>query len=76
MTGSPATRVRVEVEGADSAYYRARTHLVPRSEALALCGLPVQDRYPQRPAWLRVCPECALVFVTTVFPALGASDDR
>lgn len=48
--------------------YRSRTHIVPPRWNAGLCGLPVHERWPQRPHGFRVCPECAIAWVTTIFP--------
>jgi hypothetical protein len=56
-------------------YYAGRAHVVRRMEPeIAMCGLPVQhitDRRPARPN--RLCPECCLLTMALMFPAVEES---
>jgi hypothetical protein len=48
--------------------YPSRTHVVPLNWTAGLCGLPVHDQWPTRPHGFRVCPECAIAWISTNFP--------
>lgn len=48
--------------------YRSRTHIVPLRWNAGLCGLPVHDQWQRRPLGFRICPECAIAWVSRVFP--------
>ncbi len=54
----PRTDPRTEMCGGTSAAYRGR-----------VCGMPVDTRFRERPADPLMCPECAIAYVTAVFPA-------
>jgi hypothetical protein len=58
-----------------SATYRGRAHLVPASRTVGLCGMPVDARFHERPSEPLMCPECAIAYVTAVFPAQAAASD-
>ncbi|WP_143230702.1 hypothetical protein [Actinosynnema sp. ALI-1.44] len=52
-------------------YYAARLHVVSRQcPWTALCGLPVEQVWEQRPITShRLCPECCLLAIAWMFPA-------
>jgi hypothetical protein len=50
--------------------YNGRAHVVPRGWKAGLCTLPVDDKFEQRPYGYRICPECAIAWVSIVFPAV------
>jgi hypothetical protein len=51
-----------------SLIYKGRTHIVPRGWNTALCRLPVHDKREERPYGYRICPECAIAWVSVIFP--------
>lgn len=55
-------------------YYAGRVHIVWASQpSIALCGLPIDDVWNQRPATpARLCPECCLIAMAALFPTTQA----
>lgn len=49
--------------------YPSRAHITPQEWTYGLCGLPVSTLWPERPHGFRVCPECAIAWVSSIFPA-------
>jgi hypothetical protein len=58
-----------DIAWASSPLYPGRAHIQWRGSGTGLCGIPVEDPHTARHAGPRTCPECALAFVETVFPA-------
>lgn len=66
--------------------YGGRAHIVSHgSPATGLCGLPVTHHWEQRPpsgtftaaaSGLRLCPECCLLAMARMFPAVSSPRRR
>lgn len=54
-------------------YYAGRVHVASNMSGLAICGLPIEDIWPQRPANPMLCPDCALAVMQWVYPAASIS---
>ncbi|UVS80606.1 hypothetical protein [Actinokineospora sp. UTMC 2448] len=52
-----------------SDYYPRRAHLIVRGHRLSLCGMQVHHFLSDRPMTALVCPECAISYTCTMFPA-------
>ncbi|SDC17851.1 hypothetical protein [Actinokineospora iranica] len=66
---NPTEDPRGEVCWGISDAYGGRTHLVLLNYRVALCAMPVDTRYRDRPSERMICPECAIAYIAAVFPA-------
>jgi hypothetical protein len=59
-------------------YYADRVHVVWSSQPrTALCDMPVDSVWEHRPARpVRLCPECCLVAMSGLFPAIAQQCSR
>lgn len=53
---------------AGGAYYAGRVHVASDIEAIALCGLPIDESWSWRPNG-PLCPECSMAAIEWLFPA-------
>ncbi|MGX7829771.1 hypothetical protein ACTG9Q_32270 [Actinokineospora sp. 24-640] len=53
-------------------YYAGRTHVASDIKATALCGLPIDTTWTQRPNGPPLCPECSITALEWLYPASPA----
>lgn len=52
---------------AGGVYYAGRVHVASDIEAIALCGLPIDESWSRRPNG-PLCPECSMAAMEWLFP--------